>query len=279
MYSQLLELLLDVNESSRIPPYLQYDLRSPTPSESAVPALESDQPLGEIHDIRGARAVLDEAKNELNWRSITAESYHNLEKSLKEAFDNPKRLSQLNTVTHTTLRSVIPDALPHDLNDWAPIGYLSPAHEEKYLSTLDSALETSELGTHLPPSSHPIRSNEKHEKEREAALRNPVSVYSWLRKHQVFPQENDSVPEKPTPKLVVPSRPPKRSSIIPKQEPEVIDEEGYIIGGSLEGSTRMKRKREDEPYRPKGGSSRSSKKKRISSGSGEKRKAGEDEGS
>ena len=274
-------MLLDINESSRVPPYLQYDLRSPTPSETAVPALEPDRPLNEDHDIRSARAVLDEAKAELNYGSITAETYHGLEDKLKEAIDHPKTFAQLSTIAHTTLRSIPPGPLPHDLTHSAPIGYFSPAHEEEYLSTLDSTLEATELGAQHPPSSHPIRSSEKHEKERDAALKNPVSVYNWLRKHEprVFLQDNDSVPEKPLPKPAASSRAPKRSSIIPKQEPEIIDEEGYLISGSLEGSNKMKRKREDEPYRPKGGSSRSSRKKKAGGGSGEKRKLGEDEGS
>lgn len=278
--SQLLDLLLQVNESSRISPCLRYDLRSPTPSESAVPALEPDLAPINLNDIGEARGALENAKNDLMMGKTTPKSYGNLVIELNEVINKPKQLSQLKAVPHTVLESIPPHALPHDINASVPAGYLSPNHEEEYLSTLDAALELSELGAQRPPSSHPIRSNERHEKEREVAVGNPVSVHNWLRKYQpqVFLQDNDLLPEKPVSRPTTSSRAPKRSSIVPKQELEIIDDEGYLISGSLEGSSKNKRKREDEPYRPKGGSSRSTKKKKTSSGQNDRRKAGEEEG-
>ena len=278
--SQLLDLLLEVNESTRISPYLRYDLRSPAPSESAVPALEPDLAPINLNDVGDARAALENAKNELLTGKTTPRSYGKLVIELNEAVNKPKKLSQLKAVPHTVLESVLPQALPHDINASVPAGYLSPNHEEEYLSTLDAALEISELGTQPPPSSHPIRSNEKHEKEREVAVGNPVSVHNWLRKYQpqVFLQDNDLIPEKPISRPTTSSRAPKRSSIVPKQEPEIIDDEGYLISGNLEGSSKNKRKREDEPYRPKGGSSRSTKRKKVNGGQNDRRKAGEEEG-
>ncbi|KAL9120821.1 MAG: hypothetical protein Q9187_002626 [Circinaria calcarea] len=261
---QLLDLLLEVNESTRISPYLRYDLRSPTPSESAVPALEPD--LAPFNpDVHTARAASENAKNEPLTEEVTPWTYGHLIIEQNETVNKPRKLSQLKAVPHTVLESVPPRSLPHDINTSMPAGYLSPNHEEEYLSTLDAALELSELGTQAPPSSHPIRSNEKHEKEREVAVGNPVSVHNWLRKYQpqVFLQDNDLLPEKPVSRPATSSRAPKRSSIVPKQEPEIIDDEGYLISGNLEGSAKNKRKREDEPYRPKGGSSRSTRKKRC----------------
>lgn len=106
-----------------------------------------------------------------------------------------------------------------------------------------------------------------------------MSGYNWLRKHhpEHFLQDEPN-PEKASPRQVTKaspkplreSRSTKRSSAVPKQEHEIIDDEGYVIGGNLEVPSRTKRKREDEPYRPKGGSSRSVKKKKTSGGSSKK---------
>ena len=270
-------MLLEVNESSRIPPNLRYDLRSPTPSESAVPALEPDVLP---HDPSSARAAFEEAKQELTAGMLSPERYKSLEAEYAAIF-SPKSLSRLSKTTpHTVLDFPPSTDLPHDLGAPNPTGYMTLSHEEEYLSTLDAALEASELGTQPPPLSHPIRSNEKHEKERDAALRNPVSVYNWLRKHQpqVFLQDNESPPEKPTPKPQAITRTPKRSSIIPKQETDIFDDDGFLIGGIPEASTRSKRKRDDEPYRPKGGNNRVSKKKKVSGGLGDRRRVGDEEG-
>ena len=173
---------------------------------------------------------------------------------------------------HTTRELLSEEPLPHDLGDESPAGYLSLEHEEEYLNALDAALEGRPI-----PDSHPIRSNER---EKDMALRNPMSVYNWLRKHQpqVFLQDSDSAPDKPVQKPATAAKAPRRSNVPPKLEPEVIDEEGFLVSGNLEAPSRSKRKREDEPYRPKGGSSRPSKRKRTSAGNAGNRDTGDDEG-
>lgn len=69
----------------------------------------------------------------------------------------------------------------------------------------------------------------------------------------------------------------KKSEVNLKPEPEMLDEEGNVIGGTAEGAPAPgtlpakggKRKRgEDDAYRPKGGSSRPGKRKRAGTGSG-----------
>ena len=302
--SQLLDLLLDVNESTRIPIHLRYDIRSPTPDASAVPELEPDIPPRRAYDTQSARARLEEAKVELATGQITPTSYSQLEITLSEAIKKPRGLAHLTEIPHTTLHSVTPDAFPSDLDDEMPTGYLSPDHEEEYLSTLDTALGTPLLNSStrpLLPSSHPPKNHtaDKHEKEKEAQLRNPVSVYNWLRKHQpqVFLQDHESLPAlvepkpsastqykhtgpKPSPKPSSTSnKAPKRSNTAPKLEHDTIDEDGFVVaGGHHELPAKSKRKREDEPYRPKGGSSRPTKKKKVSGGSVVKRVADEEDG-
>ena len=266
-YSQLLDLLLDINESNRVPPHLRYDLRSPTPDASAVPALEPDLSPNDPSDVKSALSALQEVKEELATGQITPTSYTRVEAALLDTINKPQALTRLDTTPHTTLQSVIPGYLPEDLDVDTPTGYLSPGHEEEYLSTLDISIGTSQTvpSRNLPP--HSARSSDKHEKDKEAQLRNPVSVYNWLRKNQpqVFLQDNEVAPEKLAAKPQPVTKTPKRSSIAPKQEQEIIDEDGFVIGGLAEPS-KPKRKREDEPYRPKGGSSRPTKKKKVSGG-------------
>lgn len=285
--SQLLDLLLDVNESNRIPLNLRYDLRSPPPDASAVPALIPDQPPSRANDANSARAALQEAMVDLANGQITPRTYREFEVQLLHTMNKPsKTLGELGETPHTTLTSVTPHDLPSDLDEDTPAGYLSPTHEQEFLSNMDNYIENA------PPDSQPIvytktsRATEK-EKDKEAQLRNPVSVYNWLRKHypSVFLQDEPNL-EKTSPRHVVKaspkpardSRSTKRSSAALKLEQEIIDDEGYVIGGSLEVPPRNKRKREDEPYRPKGGASRSTKKKKVSGGAVMKKSLGEDEG-
>ncbi|MCJ1261872.1 hypothetical protein MMC22_001741 [Lobaria immixta] len=283
---QLLDLLLDVNESNRVPLHLRYDLRSPTPDATEVPALEPDHPPVKIHDANGARAALGEAKVDLTSGQITPNTFKDLEVELLEAINKPKRIfAHLDATPHTTLNSVTPNDLPSDLDDDAPTGYLSPDHETEFLLNLDNTLGNPPLGSRPIMSSQLAKANER-EKEKDSQLRNPVSVHNWLRKHhpQAFQQE-DSIPDKPPSRNVAkvspkPSNPPKaskRPSTAPKQENEYIDDEGFLVGGNLEVPSKTKRKREDEPYRPKGGSSRPTKKKRTSGGAA-KRTPGDEEG-
>lgn len=284
--SQLLDLLLDVNESKRIPVHLQYDLRSPTPDATAVPGLVADRSPSRVRDASGALAALAEARAEMRSGQLTPRSYKTLEVELLETINRPSRaLAHLEATSHTTLASVTPNLLPCDLYEAAPIGYYSPSHEQEYLSALDNNLGGGGVNPRLGLSGHTAKSGER-EKEKDAQLRNPVSVHNWLRKHNpsVFLQDEPN-PDKVSPKNAtkVSPKPPKeprstkKSAAAPKQEQEIIDDEGYILG-NLDVPTKNKRKREDEPYRPKGGSSRA-KRKKTSLGATARRNAGEDGGS
>ena len=284
--SQLLDLLLDVNESNRIPPHLRYDLRSPTPDALAVPALEPDRSPRRAYDANEARAALEELKADLTTGQISPRSYSQLEASLSDTMNKPKVLKHLDTTPHTTLDSVFPDNLPSDLDEDTPTGYLSPDHEDEFLSNLDITLGAAPLDTRsIAPSQ--LTKTSARDKEKDAMLRNPVSVYNWLRKHhpQVFLQDESNSDKstqknapKPSPKPSNPTKSSKRISAIPKQEQEILDEEGFLVEGNLEVPLKGKRKRDDEPYRPKGGSSRPTKKKRISGGSAVKKIAGDEDG-
>ena len=293
--SQLLDLLLDINESKRIPPFLRYDLRSPTPNLSDVPTLETDTGPYDRQDIEGARGALREAKGEYESGQISLIDYKATEASLTAIITAPQRpqtLTNLCRVTHTKLASVPPAGMPTDLVEGEPTGYLSPGHEDEYLAKLDAFIASTplEAQTTLPRDPPPT----EKEKEKEAQLHNPVSVYNWLRNHsdtKPLPHESEKEPSntsetthtraKPSPKppsfagngSTKPSR--KSAASIPKPEPEeeLLDEEGFVIGGASEpAGPKGKRKRDDDnAYRPKGGSSKSKKKAKGSGGAAVKK--------
>ncbi|KAF2435870.1 hypothetical protein EJ08DRAFT_692444 [Tothia fuscella] len=232
---QFMEILLDLNESYHIP--ASYVLGKPdeaiVPSASDIPNLEPDV---------------------------------------------PRTLSSLLKVPHTRLGpdTKLPD---HLLGEHIP-GYLTTAHEEEYLSNLDAQIATDDAfdDIHrqltLPPSR--ILPSEK-----ELHNSNPMSVLSWLRRHhpETFIQEKEAASERSAPRARGGGG--KRSSLAtalianpaavsvstpgPKAEHDTADEEHPAVElvGSEQGSGRKgKGRKDDEPYRPKGGSSRPAKRKR-----------------
>ena len=302
-YSQLLDLLLDINDSTKVLPHLRYDLRSPTPDASAVPALEPDiAPYGPS-EIESTRAALEEAKQDLYHGQITPAAFKTMEAEFHTILNRTNSLSNLSRVQHTTLDIVGAEEMPKDLLQEAPIGYMTISHEDEFLSTLDTYLAS------LPPEAPPMLPRafkpSDREREKDAQLRNPVSVYNWLREHKpkVFlqdprPEEKEPVPEKvpsvpePTaghktpPKPAAPSAPAKRrSAAVLKQEvepePEILDDEGNVIGGAgIDApAPKSKRKRDDDAYRPKGGSSKPRKRGKGGSGATVRKTEGEEEGS
>ena len=290
--SQLLEPLLDVNESKNLPHRLRYDLRSPPPDATAVPFLEPDLP-----PISNIRAALEIAKRDLHAGMTTPTCVINMEAALEKEIAESRSLSRLSAFPHTTLTSLTPNILPEILSDPKPAGYLSPTHEAEYLSKLDAVPtdlppQIREPGSHSPLPAPAARSIEKRENDRDLQLRNPVSVYNWLRKHQpsVFLQDNEGTSGKKQPTATEPAMKPspkpsrspkpskekgsKRSSAAPKVEQEFLDDDGFVIrgGGGDAPAPKSKRKREDDnSYRPKGGSSRPTKRKKISGGNSVKK--------
>ena len=301
-HSQLLDLLLDINESTKVLPHLRYDLRSPTPDASAVPALEPDlSPYGPS-EIETTRAALEEAKQDLYAGQITPAAFKTMEAEFHAILNRTNSLANLSRVQHTTPDIVSAAVMPKDLLQEAPIGYMTPSHEDEFLSALDTYLAN--LHPDAPPMlPRPYRPTDR-EREKDMQLRNPVSVYNWLREYRpkVFlqdprPEEKESAPEKvssvsesaghkASPKPPSSSSTAKRrSAAVPKQEtepePEILDDEGNVIGGAgIDApAPKSKRKREDDAYRPKGGSSKPRKRGKGSSGAVVRKTEGEEEGS
>jgi hypothetical protein len=274
---QILELLLDINDTARIPSFLRYDLRSPSPSDTAIPSLETPDPDAIQQRIQELRA-------ELVAKAITPEEFaQKLDHlhSSEAVLTKPRSLSTLAAaVPHTT---EVPDPLPEGLmlGDNAP-GYMSPNHEEEYLLAADAILGDPAYDAaaadgrplRIPPS-QPLPT------EKDLTLRNPDSVYNWLRKHapQVFLQDKDvahheNMSENSSAR---PGNAPgggrggKKGGAArspgAKTDQDVDEELGFVPETGTaptegKGGRSRKIKQEDEPYRPKGGSSRPGKRKR-----------------
>lgn len=257
---QLLEVLLEFNESLHVPPHLRYDLSVPGEPTPCRPFDEEIPPAS--YDVPTAKAALKEARAKLASGEITTHDYRRLEEAVKrsKAFAPGKQYTSLLKVPHTAPEHT--DKTSADAELEATLGYLTPEHETEYYLSVDARLGDAQAALQLS------RAPEKPtlaEREREAALRNPNSVYNWLRRNQpqVFLQDNEIASEKSG------SRPTnlrssKRASTQLRKEEDMYDEDGILMDlGPTPGSSRGKRKRdEDTGYRPKGGSGRGGRKKK-----------------
>jgi hypothetical protein len=128
--------------------------------------------------------------------------------------------------------------------------YFDPAYEEEYLATLDSDLLDPAL-FHDTTKPLQITASRKLPSDKDLANQNQDSVVSWLRRNH--PESFIQDMEKPAPKHRG-----KRISLAAK-DPEAVDEE---VSTPVEKPARGKKHKDDEAYRPKGGSSRAPKRKR-----------------
>lgn len=221
-----------------------------------------------------AQQRLQELRAQLSSGAITAEQYtqqadqlHNAQ-AIKHV---QKSLANLEaSVPHTAVtdRSTLPDGV--DLSEHAP-GYMSPAHEDEYLLALDQLLEDPAFDpsnlynrtVHLGPLQQPLS-------EKDLTIRNPDSVYSWLRKNQpqVFLQDKDAphhenMSEKSAPKGA--SKKGRQSNIGGGSTPGPKEDHDGEDSAAPEGKAKGKKgggDPDDTAYRPKGGSSRPAKRKR-----------------
>jgi len=153
-----------------------------------------------------------------------------------------------------------------------PPGYLTTTYEEEYLSNLDPQINIPEgLDDVWRPMRVPVSRQMPTEKELHNA--NPMSVLSWLRRNhpETFIQEKEAASERSAPRARGGGG--KRSSLAqsvaaasagtPVPVPKAEGEEGEEEAATEEKTGRGGRKtRDDEAYRPKGGSSRPTKRKR-----------------
>ncbi|ORY08492.1 IEC3 subunit of the Ino80 complex, chromatin re-modelling-domain-containing protein [Clohesyomyces aquaticus] len=263
-----------MNEATRLPAHLRFDLRELSEVDSVIPSHEPDA------DPSVVQRRIQELRDDLAHELITAEEYaHKVDQLHATQPVIPKRsLVSLEAKTPHSIQ--IPDPAPEGLmlGEHAP-GYMSPVHEEEYLLATDSILENPAA---YDPNAHdgrPLRipPSQPIPNDKDLTLRNPDSVYNWLRKNQpqVFlqdkdPQHHENLSEKSSAR---PGNAPgrgKRPSGVgagtpgPKTDQDPDDEIGFIPETGT-GSSKRKRgmdKDDDSAYRPKGGASRPGKRKR-----------------
>ena len=140
-----------------------------------------------------------------------------------------------------------------------PLRYLSMDQVDEYLHEIDAV-----LGTVSPLPSQPIAITHQ-----DLALRNPHSVYNWLRRHEprVFLQDGEGS-EKSSGKPGALRGAGKRTSIPAPSIPntlEFVEEDGAGYEALVPTSTKNKRKREEDGgYHPKSG--------RVEDGKGKKQR-------
>ncbi|KAJ5613504.1 hypothetical protein N7528_007158 [Penicillium herquei] len=250
---QLLEVLMEFNESIHVPSSLRYDLNLPDDPPPLHATEQEITPL--VNDETLARTALKEAKSGLASGSLSPSAYRQVEESIKrnKAFAPGIKYSDLLKIPHSEFK--VPGNGPKDAADALDhkLGYLTPEHEADFYLALDAKLGDEAAEARLARMKNPPTFAER---EKEASMRNPASVFNWLRRNQPQTlQEHEATADKAA--RPANSRSSKRAPA-PRKEEDTIDEDG----AEVEPTPKGKRKRDDDTgYRPKGGSSRSKKKK------------------
>lgn len=255
----MLEVLLEFNDNFHISSSLRYDLNVPG-DPVFPPDIENIKKFPAIRDPTTAENVLKRAKIDVTAGAITPKEYRVVEDAVRhgQTYAPGIQYANLLKIPHT---APPPSEMQHPSADNGmedKLGYLSPEHETEYYMAVDARLgdESAALQLSQLPEKPSLA-----EREREIAVTNPASIYNWMRKNQ--PQDNEAASEKSGPR---PSnlRSSKRVSVQPRKYEDAYDEEGILMdAGPAPSSSRTKRKRDDDTgYRPKGGSSRPSRKKK-----------------
>ncbi|KAJ5118570.1 hypothetical protein N7448_010278 [Penicillium atrosanguineum] len=254
---QLLEVLLEFNESIHVSPTMRFDLNMPGDIPSLSASEQEIAPL--VNDATLARTALKEAKAELAGGNLSASAFRQVEQSIKrnKEFAPSMQYSNLSQVPHTN--PIAPDQEKGAGAAERKLGYFTPEHETEYYLALDAKLGDEAAALQLGRVPDPPTFAER---ERDASIRNPASVYNWLRRNQPQTLQDHEVASEKSASRPSNQRASKRAPVQRKEEDkEVLDEDG----ADAEPTPKNKRKRdEDTGYRPKGGSSRPKKKKEES---------------
>lgn len=242
-----------MNSSAQIPADKRIDLSTEAPSLSEVPALVTNAELARIDlNTSEGQAIYNEIRSILDERAAE-----------KASSKPPKSLaSLLGSTPHLNAQSpLIPSDLLSSLTPLnghtEPIAYLTPDAIDDYIYDIDASLGM------VPP--RPTQSPTQI----DLALKNPHSVYNWLRQHEpkIFLQDGEGS-EKSNGKPGSLRGAGKRASMPAPSKPdalEIVEEDGLgydpTISG-LEPTKSGKRKRDDDGgYHPKSGTPGDGKKK------------------
>ncbi|KAG9193777.1 hypothetical protein G6011_03812 [Alternaria panax] len=269
---QILDILLELNEQTRVNPRLRYDLRHLSQADTAVDSLE----VGPDPDV--VKQQLQALRDDVAANRIAPDEYATKADQLHTSQAIQQTLKSLasleSKVPHTT-----PADLPAhpiegiDLSDHAP-GFMSPAHEDEYLVATDQLLDQPGFDQ-SQQQGRPVRlaSAQPPLSEKDLTVRNPDSVYNWLRKHQpqVFLQDKDAAHhENLSEKSAAPKTTKANATKIKRESniaggtpgPRDHDDEDSAAPETGKGRRKTGGGDDDTAYRPKGGSSRPAKRKR-----------------
>lgn len=219
----------------------------PTPEQEIAPL---------VNDATLARTTLKEAKAELASGNLSKSAYRQVEESIKrnKEFAPSMQYASLCKVPHTSGAAVGEEKKLNDLE--RKLGYFTPEHETEYYLALDAKLGDEAAALQLERIPDPPTFAER---EREASIRNPASVYNWLRRNQPQTLQDHEVASEKSVSRPSNARTSKRAPAPRKDDDkDLYDDDGMDV----EPTPKNKRKRDDDTgYRPKGGSSRPKKKK------------------
>ncbi|KAH7255424.1 IEC3 subunit of the Ino80 complex, chromatin re-modelling-domain-containing protein [Fusarium redolens] len=157
---RLLDLLLEINNSPQIPPEKQVDVSLEPPSQSDALV----HPLDEEHELHK-----DTPKKKLEdlVKSVPHSSYSSAKETL------PQIVNDLKAVDGETY----------------PADFLSADDIDNYIYEIDMALDPENMLPTLAPRAHPGNHHQSH-----PHLKNPTSVTNWLRKHapKIFLQDGEA---------------------------------------------------------------------------------------
>lgn len=273
-----MDLLLDVNNSNQIPPEKRFDLSLDPPSDPNAPGLDIDRPStppGGVHPAKSYKRLGQEVPHFTF--STAGDRFRDLINDLEAGRDSPADPNQ---------------GQPH------PPSFLTADDIDNYLWEIDVRLAEKEYAKtgNMPvmlPTMAPIAHGAEKEPQtnsRDFTLRNPTSVYNWLRKNcpNTFLQDNENEKENGDEQHGSTGRRgkgerggrqggsgrTKRQSAAHQRGKDAdamdYDEDtanDVATPSGVGGKGKRKRVVDDDPgYRPKGGSSRPTKKKRKSEG-------------
>ncbi|KAF5021342.1 hypothetical protein F66182_6610 [Fusarium sp. NRRL 66182] len=257
---RLLDLLLEINNSPQIPPEKQIDVSLKPPSDPRAPALPMDL------------------------------EHENLK-------DTPKKKLEdlVSSVPHSSYSNA-KETLPHIINDLKapegethPADFLSADDVDNYIYEVDASIDPD---THMPtlaPRAHPINRQPSH-----PHLKNPTSVTNWLRKHapKIFLQDAEAHGDaddgegghtggrksrgtrgerggRASTRGKRVSAAARASAVADRDVDASMDEDPEFASSTPVGRGKRKRNTEDDTgYKPRGSSTRPSKKKRKSEAEG-----------
>lgn len=247
--SQILDLLLDVNNSGQIPVDKRIDLTTVTPSLSAIPSLISDNDLSQSSELQSpaGRKIYHEIRDMIAERAASQATLAPAKSLATLMASTPHLSSSSPQLPKGLLDSLIPDD-----GQAAPYTYITPDQLDDYIYDVDASLGT------VPP----VPRSSK-DMTQDLAFGHFHSPYNWLRRHvpQIFLQDGEGS-EKSHGKPGALRGAGKRASMPAPSKPdalEIVEEDGigydFSLGGPVAAKGKRKRDEDDTGYHPKKGAS------------------------